>query len=390
VDTSVGLYVHLPFCERVCPYCDFAVVAAPVLGPAVEARYVAAVLAELDQAHADYADLRLESVYFGGGTPALFTPASIGRIVQAARERFACADSVEVTLEANPSTLERERLPGFRAAGANRLSLGIQSFDDLVLRRLGRAHRGGEAHAALAAARRAGFDNVSLDLILGAPAASEATLEQDLDVVLAFGPEHVSAYLLTLEAGTPFARAAARGQLALADEEAILRMLDATQARLAGAGLVRYEVSSYARAGFESRHNRRYWQREPVLGIGLGAWSTLPRRSGAAFGARRQNLRGLAAYLAAVEVGLPPRAAPDEVLAERTARGEAMFLGLRTRAGVSGARFAAEFGGPPRAFFAEAIEALVAAGLLSESPQGDLALTAKGFPLSDTVFEHFV
>jgi oxygen-independent coproporphyrinogen III oxidase len=386
---TLGVYLHVPFCERVCPYCDFAVVAARPLGADAEDRYVAALLCELDARAAPFAGRTLASVYLGGGTPALLRPASVARLVGALRARFAAAGAPEVTLEANPSTLECARLPAFREAGVNRLSLGIQSFDDGVLKRLGRAHRAEAGRRALRAARAAGFANLSLDLLVAAPGQSLAQLERDLDEAIAARPEHVSTYALTLEPGTPFARAAARGRLALPDEELAAAMLETLRARLEAAGLLLYELSSFARPGFEAVHNARYWERRAVLGLGVGAWSTDPRTPRAPFGTRRANVRELARYLSAVEAGASPEASAEE-LAPAVARGEAAFLALRTRRGLAAAPFAREFGAAPRALFGEAIDELCAAGLLEESAAGDLALTQAGRLLADTVFERFV
>ncbi|HVP29613.1 MAG TPA: radical SAM family heme chaperone HemW [Myxococcota bacterium] len=390
---TVGVYVHVPFCERICPYCDFAVVrAGRRLDPALEERTVRGLLAELALRRADFDGLALDTIYFGGGTPSLLEPGSVARLVEAACEAFAAPtrDALEVTLEVNPSTVERARLPGFREAGVSRLSIGVQSFDDEVLHRLGRAHRAGEARATLDAARAAGFDNVSLDLIFAAPGQRLAGLERDLEQALAFGPRHVSAYGLTIEPGTPFARAAARGQLALPDEDEAVAMIERIEACLGEAGLDRYEISSFAIPGFESRHNRRYWERTPVLGLGVGAVSCDPGSSRAPHGARRTNLRALPAWLERVEAGRTAEAEPPEVLDAATARGEAMFLGLRTRAGVDARGFAQEFGAPPRSFFGGEIERLVDAGLLDEAPAGELRLTRRGRLLSDSVFERFV
>jgi len=388
-DASVGVYVHVPFCERVCPYCDFAVVAARPLARADERRYVAALLRELDARCAAFADRTLASLYLGGGTPSLLEPASIAELVRAVRAVFPAAADVETTLEVNPSTLERERLPGFRAAGVTRLSVGVQSFDDALLRRLGRAHRADESHATLAACRAAGADALSLDLIFAVPGQTLALWERDLEQALAYEPDHVSTYELTIEAGTPFATAAARGQLAKPDEELVLAMQAHAQARLLAAGLVRYELSNYARPGCEAVHNRRYWQRRPVLGLGVGACSLDPAGPGAAFGVRRANARALDAYLHRVEAGLPAEAEAGEVLDAATARGEAMFLGLRA-GGVAAGTFAAEFGAPPRAFFGAQIDALARDGLLAETGAGDLALTPRGWQLADSVAAHFV
>jgi oxygen-independent coproporphyrinogen-3 oxidase len=390
-DGTLGLYVHVPFCERVCPYCDFAVVRAPSLARDEEEAFVAALLAELDRRRPFFGDRRLATVYFGGGTPSRLRAESVARVVEAALASGPVADApLEITLEVNPSTTERARLAAFRAAGVNRLSVGVQSFSDATLKRLGRAHRAAESHATLAAARAAGFENVSLDLLFGAPAQTMASLDADLDALLAFAPEHVSAYALTLEGGTPFERAVRGGRLAVPDDDAVAEMIARVVERLGGAGIRRYEVSSHARPGFEARHNRRYWERRSVLGIGPSAWSSEPPDARAPFGARRVNLRGLAAWQARALAGEAASDDPRETLTAASARGEAVFLALRTADGLAADRFAAEFGAPPRAWFAAAIDEMVGAGLLAESRDGGLALTPRGFLLSDSVFERFV
>lgn len=392
-DPTVGVYVHVPFCERVCPYCDFAVVRARTLTAQDEEAYVASLLREIELRAPDFSGLRLATLYFGGGTPSLLRPASVARLVDAVRRAFPDAEAeagIETTLEVNPGSVERARLRGFREAGVTRLSLGLQSFDDTVLKRLGRAHRAGEGVATFEAARAAGFRNVSVDLLFAAPGQTLAALGGDLAAAVTLAPEHVSAYALTVEEGTPFATAARRGQLAIADEEAVVAMMEAVETTLGAAGLERYEISSYARAGFASRHNRRYWQRRPVLGVGMGAWSVDPATPGAPHGARRGNPRALPAYLAAVAAGELAAVAPPEVLSPEVARGEAAFLALRTAAGLDVAAFAAEFGAQPRAFWGPAIDELVAGGWLREGPGGDLALTPRGRLLSDSVFERFL
>jgi oxygen-independent coproporphyrinogen-3 oxidase len=394
-DSSVGVYVHVPFCERVCPYCDFAVIGTPELAPAQETRYVDALLRELAARSAAYQEPdgrahRLASIYLGGGTPALLTPESIGRIVGAIRAAFPGDGPVETTLEVNPSTLERDRLPAFRAVGVNRVSVGVQSFDDAILKRLGRAHRAEEAHLTLDACRAAGFQVISLDLIFAAPAQSLADVEADLRSVLGFGPDHVSTYELTIESGTPFALAAGRGQLPLPDEGEAIAMMETLEDRLRAGGFVRYEISNYAHPGFQAVHNRRYWERQPVLGLGVGAFSTEPRSAAAPFGARRSNVRDLRTYLDRIAQQLPPAAGPTEVFDAETARGEAAFLALRGSRGLLAAEFEAEFGQPPRACFAPAIDRLVEAGLLDEVEGGDLRLSARGRLLADSVFAEFV
>lgn len=382
---DVGVYVHVPWCERVCPYCDFAVLAARELEREVETRYVDALCAELAARRERYAGRRLVSLYLGGGTPSLLSEGALARVVDAVRAAFPGDADPEITLEVNPSSLERARLPAFGAAGVNRISLGAQSFDDATLKRLGRAHRAAAVRATLDAIRAAGFRRLSLDLLFAAPGQTQARLDADLDATLAAAPEHVSAYELTLEPGTPFATAAARGRLALPEEGLVAAMLLQVEQRLVAAGYLRYELSNFARPGCESVHNRRYWERRPVLGLGMGAVSTDPPDSVHAHGVRRANPRELDRYLAD-----PAGSGEIEVLSAPIARGEAMFLGLRMARGVDATRFAEEFGAPPRHFFAAAIERLCDDALLEEEEGGDLRLTPRGRLLADSVFQWFV
>jgi len=390
VPHGIGLYVHIPFCERVCPYCDFAVVPARKLRPDDEQRYVDALVRELRTRSAEAKGQPLETVYFGGGTPSLFSPESIARLLDAVRAHFVPAQAgIEITLEVNPSTTERSRLRAFRECGVNRLSIGVQSFDDATLKRLGRAHKAGEGHATLRAARAAGFDNLSLDLIVACPGQIFETFARDLETALDFGPEHLSSYELTIEQGTPFALAEARGQLARPDEGLASRMLEFLAVRCEAAGLQRYEVSNYARSGYRSAHNSRYWRRAPVIGIGMGAWSYARSGNGLPHGGRRMNPRDLGAYFACVESGDPSGVEVDRLSADQ-ARAEAVFLSLRCREGLDAAAFETEFGVVPRGFYASQIDRLLGQGLLCETQSGDLRLTEQGVLLSDTVFADFV
>jgi len=392
-DGAVGVYVHWPFCERVCPYCDFAVIAARRPDRALEDRVASAIRRELEARRADFAGRRLASIYLGGGTPSLCRPETIAVLVAAVRTAFPTDASmpVETTLELNPSTTELSRLPAFRDAGVDRLSIGIQSFDDRQLKRLGRAQRRPVALRTLEAARDAGFDNVSIDLIFGGPDQTLADLDRDLDALLGWRPEHVSTYELTWEPDTPFGRALARGRLEACDEALAVEMMARIESRLEAAGLERYEISSYARPGRRARHNARYWQREAVLGLGLGAHSFEARTAAHPHGARRANPRGLDDWLAAV-ARTPARAGALETLSLETARGEAVFLALRQREGLSARRFAAEFGAPPRHFFAAEIDDLVARGWLVEgrTAPGDLVLSPAGRLVADSVAAEFV
>ena len=398
-DGSVGVYIHIPFCDRVCPYCDFAVVAARPLEREAESRYVDALIAELALRESEFRGRRLASLYFGGGTPSLLHPESIARLIEATTSHFApeaassnfasAKSTIEITLEVNPSTTERQRLPAFRDAGINRLSIGIQSFDDAILKQLGRAHRADEGHRTLEAARAAGFENVSLDLIVAAPGQTLESLHADIDEAVAFAPEHLSAYELTIEPDTPFALANRRGQLACPEEDTATRMLTDLADRLAAVEIHQYEISNFARPGSEAIHNARYWSRQPVLGLGVGAWSNEAPCPHAPHGRRTANPRDLALYLERIESAQAATAEIDVLTAEQ-ARGEAMFLGLRRTRGLRAEAFRLDFGAEPRHFFGPAIDRLMAAQLLAETQDGDLSLTARGRLLADSVFEEFV
>ena len=274
----LGLYVHLPWCVRKCPYCDFNS-HAPRGTPPFEA-YVDALLADLDADLRDAGETlharRIETIFFGGGTPSLFPDVAIARLMDGLRARLDVSDAAEITLEANPGTVEHGRFAAYRAAGINRLSLGAQSFADAQLEALGRIHRHGEIHIAMAEARAAGFDNINLDLMYALPGQTLDTALDDIEQALALAPTHLSHYQLTLEPGTPFARTPPP----LPDADAAWRMQEAGQARLATAGFVQYEVSAYAHDGQQARHNRNYWTFGDYLGIGAGAHAKLSLADG--------------------------------------------------------------------------------------------------------------
>ena len=274
----LGLYVHLPWCVRKCPYCDFNS-HAPRGTPPFEA-YVDALLADLDADLRDAGETlharRIETIFFGGGTPSLFPDVAIARLMDGLRARLDVSDAAEITLEANPGTVEHGRFAAYRAVGINRLSLGAQSFADAQLEALGRIHRHGEIHIAMAEARAAGFDNINLDLMYALPGQTLDAALDDIEQALALAPTHLSHYQLTLEPGTPFARTPPP----LPDGDAAWRMQEAGQARLATAGFVQYEVSAYAHDGQQARHNRNYWTFGDYLGIGAGAHAKLSLADG--------------------------------------------------------------------------------------------------------------
>lgn len=373
---DLGLYVHVPFCEHVCPYCDFAVVGVGRLSESDEDAFVELVLREFRLARDAIAGREVASVYFGGGTPSLLRPASIARLLEAFRAdlRFA---TPEITVELNPGQLEVSRIPELLTGGVTRLSVGLQALDDTVLRRLGRAQAGEQARRGLEACLGAGFASLSVDLIYGAPGQTLETLLRDVEAVIDLGVPHVSAYALTLEPGTVFARAAERGKLDLPDEDTVLAMSRLLRARLAAAGIAQYEISSYARPGHRSRHNQRYWQRGDVLGLGPSAASLLGDR-------RFRNARDLADWRAALSQDRSP-VVESETLSEQAARRETLYLGLRRLDGVSRADFLRRFGQAPEAFFAAELFALRSRGLIHDRA-GAIQLSEAGLLFADEVF----
>jgi oxygen-independent coproporphyrinogen-3 oxidase len=270
----LALYVHIPWCVRKCPYCDFNSHRAATALPVDD--YVAALLADLDRDAAMAEGRTIGSVFFGGGTPSLFPPEAIARILDGAAARVPFAPDAEVTLEANPGTIAHGRFGGYRAAGVNRLSIGVQSFDDDSLRRIGRIHGGAEARRALVEAREAGFDDVNVDLMYALPGQTADAALADLETALALGPTHLSHYQLTLEPNTEFAKRPP----ALPDDEVAAAIEEAAEARLGAAGFAHYETSAHARPGRRCRHNLNYWTFGDYLGIGAGAHGKLTRPDG--------------------------------------------------------------------------------------------------------------
>jgi oxygen-independent coproporphyrinogen-3 oxidase len=303
-------------------------------------------------------------------------PGSIARLLEAFEGALRFADP-EITVELNPGQLEVARVPDLRAAGVTRLSIGVQAFDDTVLRRLGRAQSGALALSGLEACLAAGFASLSIDLIYGAPGQSLDTLLADVETAIELGVPHVSAYALTLEPGTPFALAAERGKLDLPDEDTGLAMSRLLRARLCAAGIAQYEISSYARAGHRSRHNQRYWQRRDVLGLGPSAASLVGAR-------RTRNARELGPWRDALASGRTP-IVETELLSESDARREALFLGLRRLDGVRRSDFARRFGAAPEAFFAAELAALRDRDLIHDQA-GAIRLSERGILFADEVF----
>ncbi|HSN90882.1 MAG TPA: coproporphyrinogen-III oxidase family protein [Anaeromyxobacteraceae bacterium] len=330
-----GIYVHFPYCTRRCPYCDFAVSTAH---PPAGGRYARAVLAEMELRGRDFDGLSPASLYLGGGTPSLWDPPEVAQVIAAVRGRFGLPGGAEITLEANPESCDGERLREWREAGVNRVSIGAQSFDEGVLRKLGRRHDPGTAERAIRLAAGT-IGNVSVDLIYGARRSSVAVARADAIRAAAAGAVHVSAYALTLDPEVlaeevPLARMARQGRLPLPGPEETIAQASAIRAALRRAGLRRYEISNFARPGRESSHNRLYWEGESYLGLGAGAFGCLrgEGRSQGGISRRWGNLRDPEAWLAAVEAGRLPTAEEEEIDA-RAERNERLMLALRTARG---------------------------------------------------------
>jgi len=357
------LYVHLPFCRHKCGYCDFnAYAGMDRLMP----DYVSALERELAEAAGTRPFARLETVYLGGGTPSLLPPALMGRLLRFIRTTFDVAPDAEVTLEANPGSTDSERLASWLEGGVNRLSLGVQGFDGRALAVLERRTDAAQAESAFRLARAAGMRNINIDLIYAVPYQSRATWIDTLQRGLALEPDHISTYCLTFEEGTLLWRRRAQGKLPEVEPDLQWDQLDEACSVLERAGYARYEVSNWARPGFESRHNLAYWRCRPVYGAGAGAHSYSTNDAGAS---RWWNVARPRDYIAAC----PTPIAGGEELDRRKTRAEALMLGLRTAEGMSA----------PPGFQAE-LDQLAAAGLI-EREDGRVAPTRRGMDLHNQI-----
>ena len=339
------LYIHFPFCLSKCPYCDFA---STVARRVPQARYTNAVLRELALRLEALPRLRtepVESIFIGGGTPSLWEPQEVARVLDAVAGVLHVSRDAEVTLEANPGASDAARFGAYRAAGVNRISIGVQSFERETLAALGRAHDGDTAEAAFRSARAAGFANVSMDFIYGVHGQSLEGVVRDAHRAVSLGPEHLSAYALTLDRESlaeevPLAKQLRRGEVMLPPDEAVVTMSRAVREVYASAGLGRYEISNYARPGFHSRHNALYWTGGEYLALGVGATGHWREREG---GGRYSNHRSAERYLEAVEAGTLPEAS-REPLTRRDLFAERLSMGLRLEAGIDVVAVCAQFG----------------------------------------------
>ena len=397
-----GVYIHVPFCKQKCFYCDFPSYAGK---ERYEEAYVKALIQEIRTEGAKYVETwgQPATIYIGGGTPSvlpnelleqlLFTigeimlpkapslrglsPQATGGVVGSTGR----TDSLEYTMECNPGTIDDSKLRLLKRHGVNRLSFGVQTFHDALLRRIGRIHTAEQARTAIRDARAAGFQSLSLDLIYGLPGETLAMLQSDIDEALALAPDHISIYGLQLEEGTAFWKQHEMGRLDLPDNATTEAMYDLMTTALPAHGYERYEISNFAKPGFESRHNLGYWQDKPYLGLGAAAHSYLD-------GVRYENTKDIAAYIDAIEHGTLPRT-QEEPATRAIQMEEFAFLALRTATGIDKAAFKRRFATPPSAVYADAIERMKAKGLIEET-ETHIRLTAQGMKYGNWVFEAFL
>jgi putative oxygen-independent coproporphyrinogen III oxidase len=372
---AFGVYVHWPFCLSKCPYCDFN---SHVRHAAIdETRFLRAFEAEIASTAERAPGRTVSSIFLGGGTPSLMQPGTVGAILDAIGKRWPVARDVEVTLEANPTSVEAARFRGYRAAGVNRVSLGVQALDDASLKELGRLHTAQEALDAVAIAR-ASFERYSFDLIYARPRQTPQQWQAELKRAIAEAAEHLSLYQLTIEPDTPFATLHKAGKLITPDDDTARTLYDLTQEVCANAGLSAYEVSNHARPGAECRHNLVYWRGHQYAGIGPGAHGRLDidGRRHATMTEKRPE-----AWLLRVET-LGHGLVTDDVLLPEERADEFLLMGLRLAEGIDPARYTALSG---RALDPARIEVLAAQGFVERDRDGSLRVTPSGFPVLDAV-----
>lgn len=372
---ALGLYVHIPFCSAICNYCNFN---RGLFDGDLKTQYVGALLQEI-RSKADHVDA--DTIFFGGGTPSLLEPHEIAAIIDTCRASFSLSADAEVTLEANPETVTSEKLAGFRAAGVNRLSFGVQSFRDEELQRLSRLHSAGRAREAFGMARAAGFDNVSLDLMMWLPGQSVSDWLMSVEGLIALCPEHASLYLLEIYPNAPLRDTMARGQWVVAAEDDAAEMYLQAMAALDAGGYEQYEISNVARPGRESRHNTKYWTDEEWLGFGCGAHSTRK-------GVREKNVASTSEYISLV-AARGQLAVERRPLSPQARLEEALFMGLRLTRGVELAAMESRYQTDVWKVYGNELEPFVDQGLLIYDG-AHLRLTRPGMLLANEVMAVFI
>ena len=376
--TAVGIYLHVPFCAAICNYCNFN---RGLHDDALRRRYVDALVADIRRSAG--VTVHADTIFFGGGTPSLLEPLEVARIIEACRDSFDLAGGAEITLEANPESATSGALEGFRAAGVNRLSFGVQSFRDEELRRLGRLHSSDTAKRAVAIARAAGFDNLSLDLMMWLPGQTPADWLASVDALIALQPDHASLYLLEIYPNAPLRDEMARAGLSPAPDDDAAEMYVGGLERLEGAGFEQYEISNVARPrARRSRHNLKYWQEGEWLGFGCGAHATFG-------GERWRTVTGTVEYIERIAAGADVRVdrralGRDEMLEE------ALFMGLRLADGLDLGGLSRRHGIDIWARYGQDLSPYVSAGMLVHEPGRRLALTRRGMLLANDVMAVFI
>ncbi|MET0167618.1 MAG: radical SAM family heme chaperone HemW [Vicinamibacterales bacterium] len=391
--SPLGLYIHVPFCSAICNYCNFN---RGLFDEGLKARYVVALATEIERAgkagagragkgpedaESVHEGERADTIYFGGGTPSLLEPAEIGRVIDACARQFDVTPDAEISLEANPESVNERRLVGFREAGVNRLSFGVQSFRDPELRRLSRLHTADRAAAAVAEARAAGFDNVSLDLMMWLPGQQVPEWLESVDCAITLNPDHLSLYLLELYPNAPLKEEMARANWSQAPDADAAAMYLTAMERLDGVGYRQYEISNVARVGRQSRHNLKYWQDGEWMGFGCGAHST--RQA-----VRWRNVASTEEYVQRLSAGESP-AVDHQWRADADRLGDALFTGLRLTDGVNLDAIRATYGVDVWDRYGSQLEPFLQTGMLRRYA-GRIFLTREGMLLAHEVMSIFV
>lgn len=371
---KISLYIHIPFCIRKCLYCDFPSFSGM---ESVFDDYVRMLCREIDETYSDYRGMEVKSIFVGGGTPSVLPPALLGRISDKIFSRFDVDSRAEITIETNPGTLDAKKLAEMKSMYFNRLSMGLQAWQDRLLKKLGRIHTADEFETNFLQARDAGFKNINVDLMFALPAQSLDDWQETLEKVIKLRPEHISAYSLIIEEGTPFFDMFDRGELKETDEETDRKMYYLAKEMLSDKGYKQYEISNFAKEGFECYHNKVYWRTEEYQGFGLGAHSYSD-------GVRFHNTYDMKEYLRGEGLRLD-----KEFLSIEEKQEEFMFMGLRMNEGVSEAEFMRRFGESMDSVYGDEIKELISEELLVKKG-GRLSLTDRGVDISNSVFEKFI
>ncbi|PID77089.1 MAG: hypothetical protein CSB24_03305 [Deltaproteobacteria bacterium] len=370
-----SLYIHIPFCLSKCPYCGFS--SFPISSRPIQKQYAEAITEQISRLRCNH----LETIFLGGGTPSLLSCSSLEKIMAAAMSKTCNQSEPEISIEINPGTVDDNKLKFFRNIGINRLSVGVQSFNGAELKLLERPYTAKEARAVLADACKAGFTNISIDLIYGLPGQTAATLAGTIQQTLALPISHLSIYQLTIEPGSPYEAAVKKGRLVLPSEEEIEEFDNLILELTAKAGFARYEISNYCRAGWYCRHNLTYWHNLPYYGIGAGAVSYIN-------GIRRQNTADPGDFLARINSGLPAAVSSEELGLEERFR-ETVVMGLRLTSGICLAELEKRFGIDCINYYGKNLDRLLAAQMLTVT-SGYLKLTDKGMRLANSIMAELV